>query len=225
MHTVAGIVFPGSPLAASKEELQKIAGFWPDIGKSREEARRLLKDAGVEGLKFELMNRNVDQPYKYVGTWLIDEWSKVGLQVTQRVLPTGPFFDALRHGTFDVTVDFNCQSVVNPLMDIGKFLPQSVYAENYGGYDDQKEIELYQAILHETDASKQRAMIREFEKYVLDTQTHMIMTPGWNRIIVSRSYVKGWKISPSHYVNQGPGQRVARQVGRDHPPAIPVRSR
>jgi peptide/nickel transport system substrate-binding protein len=202
VHTVAGIVFPGSPLAASKEELQKLAGFWPDIGKSREEARRLLKDAGVEGLKFELMNRNVDQPYKYVGTWLIDEWSKVGLQVTQRVLPTGPFFDALRHGTFDVTVDFNCQSVVNPLMDIGKFLPHSVYAENYGGYDDQKEIELYQAILHETDASKQRAMIREFEKYVLDTQTHMIMTPWWNRIIVSRSYVKGWKISPSHYINQ-----------------------
>jgi peptide/nickel transport system substrate-binding protein len=202
MHTVAGIVFPGSPLAASKEELQKLAGFWPDIGKSREEAKRLLKEAGAEGLKFELMNRNVDQPYKYVGIWLIDEWSKIGLQVTQRVLPTGPFFDALRHGTFDVTVDFNCQGVVNPLMDIGKFLPHSVYAENYGGYDDQKEIDLYQAILHETDSAKQRVMIREFEKYVLDTQAHMLMTPWWNRIVPYRSYVKGWKISPSHYVNQ-----------------------
>jgi len=202
VHTVAGIVFPGSPLAASREELEKIAGFWPDIGKSREEARRLLKEAGVEGLKFELMNRNVDQPYKYVGTWLIDEWSKVGLQVTQRVLPTGPFYDALRHGTFDVTVDFNCQSVVNPLLDIGKFLPHSVYAENYGGYDDEKEVALYQAILHETDPTKQRAMVREFEKYVLDTQTHMIMTPWWYRIVPHRSYVKGWKISPSHYVNQ-----------------------
>src|SRR5947199_1416064 len=31
MHTVGGIVFPGSPLAATKEELQKIAGFSPDI--------------------------------------------------------------------------------------------------------------------------------------------------------------------------------------------------
>src|SRR6516162_1368466 len=202
VHTVAGIVFPGSPLAASKEELEKLAGFWPDIGKSREEARRLLKEAAAEGLKFELMNPNVDQPYKYVATWLIDEWSKVGLEVTQRVLPTGPFFDALRHGTFDVTVDFNCQSVVNPLMDIGKFLPHSVYAENYGNYDDQKEVALYQAILHETDSAKQRAMIREFEKYVLDTQTHMIMTPWWYRIVPHRSYVKGWKISPSHYVNQ-----------------------
>jgi peptide/nickel transport system substrate-binding protein len=202
VHTVAGIVFPGSPLAATKEELQTLAGFWPDIEKSRGEAKRLLKEAGAEGLKFELMNRNVDQPYKYVATWLIDEWSKVGLQVTQRVLPTGPFFDGLRHGTFDVTVDFNCQSVVNPLMDIGKFLPHSVYAENYGNYDDQKEIDLYQVLLHETDSVKQRAMIREFEKYVLDTQAHMLMVPWLYRIIPARSYVKGWKISPSHYLNQ-----------------------
>ena len=90
VRTVGGIVFPGSPLAATKEELQQIAGFWPDIEKSRAEAKRLLKEAGAEGLSFELLNRNVDQPYKYVGTWLVDEWSKIGLHVTQRVLPTGP---------------------------------------------------------------------------------------------------------------------------------------
>ena len=35
------------------------------------EARRLLKEAGAEGLSFELLNRNVDQPFKYVATWLI----------------------------------------------------------------------------------------------------------------------------------------------------------
>ena len=57
-------------------------------------------------------------------------------------------------------------------------------------------------MLHETDPTKQRAMMREFEKYVLDTQAHMIMTPWWYRIVPHRSYVKGWKISPSHYLNQ-----------------------
>ena len=67
-----------------------MAGFWPDIEKSRAEAKRLLKEAGAEELSFELLNRGVDQPYKYVGTWLIDQWSKVGLHVTQRVAPTGP---------------------------------------------------------------------------------------------------------------------------------------
>ncbi len=98
VHTVGGIVFPGSPLAATKEELQKLAGFWPDIEKSRAEARRLLKEAGQEGLHLELLNRNVDQPYKYVGTWLVDQWSKIGVTATQRVLPTGPWLQAMRTG-------------------------------------------------------------------------------------------------------------------------------
>ena len=51
VHTVGRIVFPGSPLAATEEELQKIAGFSPDIEKSRAEAKRLLKDASAEGLR------------------------------------------------------------------------------------------------------------------------------------------------------------------------------
>jgi len=100
VRTVGGIVFPGSPLAATKEELQQLAGFWPDIEKSRAEAKRLLKEAGAEGLSFELLNRGVDQPYKFVGTWLVDEWSKIGLKVTQRVVPTGPHLDAMRNGNF-----------------------------------------------------------------------------------------------------------------------------
>jgi peptide/nickel transport system substrate-binding protein len=202
VHTVGGVVFPGSPLAATKEELQQLAGYWPDIEKSRTEAKRLLKEAGVEGMKFELMNRNVDQPYKYVATWLIDEWSKIGLKVEQRVLPTGPFFDALRQGTFDVTVDFNCQANVNPLLDVAKFLPHTVYPENYGQYEDKKAIELYDAVLRETDPAKQRTAMRAYEKYVLDEQVHMFMTPWWQRIIATRSYLKGWKISASHFLNQ-----------------------
>jgi peptide/nickel transport system substrate-binding protein len=205
VRTVGGIVFPGSPLAASKEELQKIAGYWPDIEKSRAEARRLLKEAGAEGLTFELQNRNVDQPYKYIATWVIDEWSKVGLKVTQKVLPTGPFFEGLRSGAFDVTVDFNCQGLVNPLLDIGKYLPHSVYEENYGNYEDQQDIDQYQAILHQNDPAKQRALMREYETYILDTQAHTIMMPWWERIVPMRSYVKGWKISPSHYINQDLG--------------------
>ena len=68
VKTVGGVAFPGSPLAATKEELQQLAGYWPDIEKSRAEARRLLKEAGAEGLSFELLNRDVDQPYKYYGS-------------------------------------------------------------------------------------------------------------------------------------------------------------
>jgi len=202
VRTVGGIVFPGSPLAATREELQEMAGYWPDIEKSRAEARRLLKEAGAEGLKFELTNRNVDQPYKFVGTWLIGEWKKIGLNVEQKVVPTGPWFQAMRTGNFDVVVDANCQSVVNPVLDTGKYLPQAVYPESFGGYDDAKSIELYNKMQYETDPKMQRVAMRAYEKHTLDTMVHAIVTPYWYRIIPERSYVKGWKISPSHYLNQ-----------------------
>src|SRR3981081_1807779 len=143
MHTVGGIVFPASPLRATKDERQQLAGFWPDIEKSRAEARRLLKEAGAEGLSFELLNRNVDQPYKYVGTWLVDEWSKVGLKATQKVVPTGPWFAAMRGGDFDVLVEAPGWGLVNPALHGQKVLPASVSAENYGHYDDPAEIALY----------------------------------------------------------------------------------
>ena len=202
VRTVGGVVFPGSPLAATKAELEKIVGYWPDIEKSRAEARRLLKEAGAEGIEFELQNRNVDQPYKFLAIWVIEEWAKIGLKAKQKVLPTGPFFDGLRNGSFDVTIDFNCQGLVNPAMDVAKLLPRSVYNENYGNYEDQKTIDLYQAMLHESDPAKQRVAMRAYETHVLDTEAHAIMLPWWERIVPMRSYVKGWKVSPSHYVNQ-----------------------
>ena len=202
VRTVGGIVFPGSLLAATKAELEQMPGYWPDIEKSRAEARRLLGEAGAAGLKFELLNRNVDQPYKFVATWLIDEWSKVGLQAIQRVVPTGPWYDAMRTGNFDVVVEGNCNSVVNPLIDVQKYLPHDVFSENYGQYDDKESVDIYNKMLRETDAAKQRALMRAFEKRVLDTEAHEMVMPYWNRIVPLRSYVKGWKISPSHYLNQ-----------------------
>jgi peptide/nickel transport system substrate-binding protein len=202
VNTVGGVVFPSSPLAATRMELETMAGYWPDIEKSRAEARRLLKDAGTEGLAFELFNRNIDQPYKLVGTWLIDQWSKVGLRVTQRVVPIGPAHEGLRSGNFDVALEASCNSVVNPLLDVQKYLPRSVFTENYGNYEDQPEIDLYQKMLHETDSVKQRVLMREFEKHVLDTEAHEMVVTYWYRIVALRSYVKGWKVGPSHYVNQ-----------------------
>ncbi|MGH7093469.1 MAG: ABC transporter substrate-binding protein, partial [Stellaceae bacterium] len=202
VRTVGGLTYPDSPLAPTKAQLEQIAGYWPDINKSRAEARRLLKEAGAENLSFTLLNRNVDQPYKYYGIWLVDQWSKIGLHVTQKVLPTGPWFAAMRAENFDVTVEGNCQNVVNPLADVGKYLPHTISPGNYGNFEDQHEIDMYNAMLRELDPVKQKQLLLEFNKYVLDTKAHGIFLLWWRRIVPYRSYVKGWKIGPSHYVNQ-----------------------
>jgi peptide/nickel transport system substrate-binding protein len=202
VKTVGTFAFPESPLAPTKAELQKIAGFWPDIEKSRAEARRLLKEAGAEGQHFELLNRNVDQPYKYIGVWLIDEWSKVGLHATQRVVPSGPWYEALRRGNFDVAVEAPGHGIVNPVLDVQKELPSSASAESYGGYEDPEAVKIYNAMLHETDPAKQHALMYAFEKHNEDTEAHQGYLVWWYRVVPYHSYVKGWKIGPSHLANQ-----------------------
>ena len=202
VRTVGGIVFTGSPLAANQDELAGIAGYWPDIEKSRAEARRLLKEAGAEGLSFELLTRGVDQPYKMVGIWIVDEWNKIGLQVTQRVVPTGPFIEDYRTGNYSVQSGANCHAVVNPVLDIQPYLPNSYYSDNHEYFEDPQQVALYEKMLHETDFAKQRSLMRQFEKLELDDQAHALQLLWWYRIIPYRSYVKGWKISPAHYINQ-----------------------
>jgi len=117
-------------------------------------------------------------------------------------LPTGPWLEAMRNGNFDTVMNGNCNSVVNPLLDVQRYLPSSVYVASYGRFDDQPEIDLYDRMLRETDFTKQRALMRELEKHVLDRQAHEIFLLWYYRIVPYRSYVKGWQISPSHYLNQ-----------------------
>jgi peptide/nickel transport system substrate-binding protein len=202
IRTAGSIVFPADPLAPSLEQLHEVAGFWTDIDKSRAEAKRLLKEAGAENLSFELLNRDVDQPYKYVGIWLVDEWSKIGVKVTQKVLPSGPWVAAERAGDFTVVLQANCHSIVSPLLDVQPYLSSSISKQNYGNYEDPKQQEIFDKAMHETDLPKQKQLMFQFAKHVMDTEAHKLMILWWYRVVPYRSYVKGWKISPSHYINQ-----------------------
>ena len=202
VKTVGGVVFPSHKLAATKEELQGLAGYGTDINKSRAEAKKLLQEAGVADLKFTLSNRAVDQPYTIVGTWLIDQWKQVGITVEQKMEATGPFYAALNSGAFDVTMDFNCQSVVNPLIDTAKLMPSNRANDQYGNFEDAELEKLYDAMNRTGDEAEQRKLMRQFEKRTLDEQAHNFVTLWWYRIVPHRSYMKGWKISASHYLNQ-----------------------
>ena len=201
VKTVGGVVFPNHPLAASETELLRLAGYGRDLEASRAEAKKLLAEAGLSDLSFELHNRGVDQPYKVVGTWLIDQWSKIGAKVTQRVQPSGPFYDTLRKKRdFQVSIDFNCQSVVNPLADVSKFLGSA--GNNYGQYDDPLLDDLFEKMQRAGSTGEQYNLMRRFENRVLSEAAHEMITLWWYKINPHRSYVKGWKIAPSHYLNQ-----------------------
>ena len=125
------------------------------------------------------------------------------MTATQKVVPTGPWFAAMRSGDFDVVVEANCNSVVNPVLDTQKYLPHDVFAENYGDYTDPEEVDIYNQMLRETDsdqAARADAAVRDAHRRYRGARVpDALVVP---RSIPERSYVKGWKISPSHYLNQ-----------------------
>ena len=205
VKTVGGVVFPKHPLAANMDEIVKLKGYSKDLKASRAEAKKLLADAGVDkmpgGLNLDFNNRAVDQPYKVVGTWLVDQLKKVGITATQRVQPSPQFYATLRKkADFDVSVDFNCQSVINPIADITKFLGSA--GNNYGQYEDAELEAMYNKILRAGTEAEQRSLIRKYETRALSDQAHIGVTLWWYKINPHRSYVKGWSIAPSHYLNQ-----------------------
>jgi peptide/nickel transport system substrate-binding protein len=89
LRSVGGVVRPGSPFATPEAELVKLPGFSKDIKKSREEARKLLKEAGQENLKFTLWNRNLAMPYTPAGIFLVDQWRQIGVEVEHKKCDTG----------------------------------------------------------------------------------------------------------------------------------------
>lgn len=202
VDAVGGIVFPNHPLAATEEELVQLAGYSKDLEASREEARNLLAEAGhPDGINIVFNNRGVDQPYKIVGTWLVDQWKQVGINAEMQVNPSPVFYDILRNTfEYDVSIDFNCQSIINPIADVSFFLPGG--GSDHTGWENPEVVALYEEITKAPTEEEQRSLMREYERLVLDEHAARFITLWWRKINPYRSYVKGWKIAPSHYLGQ-----------------------
>jgi peptide/nickel transport system substrate-binding protein len=200
VRDVAGIQVPGTPYATPPEELEKLAGYGRDINKSRAEARRLLKEAGVpEGFSFTFKNRGIPQPYEPLGIWLIDQWRQIGLNVKQEILEASAYHPMLKRGDFEVAMDFQCGFIVEPDLDLGRFLSNS--DANYGRHKDTAIDDLYVRQARATDPEERKKVLRQLEKRLLDEEVHVMYTLQWHRIIPHSSKVKGWTITPSHYLN------------------------
>jgi len=200
---VGGVFRPGSQFAASDAELSKLVGFGKNIEAARKEAKRLLKEAGVpEGFSFTLKNRNVKEPYEMAGVYVIDQWRQIGLNVNHVQQEEGPYFNDLRQGNYDAGIDFACDFMDEPDLQLIKFLSSDKSSLNYARYKDSVLDDLYEKQSRETDPKLRLALLRQFEKRVLDEKAYQFHILWWQRIIPHWAKVKGWKITPSHYLNQ-----------------------
>ena len=61
--------------------------------------------------------------------------------------------------------------------------------------------ELYQRQSRATDPEERKKDLRAFEKRLYDEEVHFIHALQWNRIVPHLAKVRGWTITPSHYLN------------------------
>jgi peptide/nickel transport system substrate-binding protein len=200
---VGGLLRPGYEYAATEKELLSYPGFSKDVPGSRAQAKKLLQEAGVPNLTFTLTNRNVAMPYTPVGVFLIDQWRQIGVNVKHDQLETKLYLAAQQRDnpTFDAALDFNCDFMDEPNLQLLKYLSHDRSSINYAQQTDRTLDDLFDKQSGELDKKKRTAILRDFEKRALE-QAYTIPTIWWHRIIVLNRALKGWHITPSHYVGQ-----------------------
>jgi peptide/nickel transport system substrate-binding protein len=197
LRSVGGVIRPGSPFATPEEELVKLPGFSKDIRKSREEAKKLLAEAGHPNLSFTLHNRNLAMPYTPAGIFLVDQWRQIGVTVDHKQFDTAPYLATMNAGNHDVAIDFSNLFMDDSSLGLAKYLSVDRAPENRSRSKDAELDKLYDDHMRERDPEKRKALIRAFEKRLFE-QAYQQPLLWWHRIVPSHKVVMGWKMSPSH---------------------------
>jgi peptide/nickel transport system substrate-binding protein len=198
---VGGILRPGFDMALPEAELVKLPGYDKNIERSRAEARKLLKEAGVENLQLKLLNRNVAEPYTPGGVLTVDQWKRVGVAAQHEQLETKLYFDAISSGNFDVAVEFINDPNDDPTQQFAKYLTRKASSIGYAGHDDNKLDQMYETQRRTIDPVARLKLVNEMERYALTTAYNVPLI-WYHRIIVNHKKIKGWNFTPSHYVGQ-----------------------
>ena len=198
---VSGVFRPGASWNLPRAELEKIPGFWRDIEKSREEAKRLLKEAGVTNLKVKLLNRTIDQPFTPAGIYAIDQWRRIGVETEHVQVETKLWFDGMAKGSFDAAVQNISDFADDPNAQFNTLLSKNVSSIAYSRHTDSRIDQLYDKQSATIDPVERMKIVNELERYTLE-QAYNVPLLWYQRIVVNHKKVKGWELPPSHFGGQ-----------------------
>jgi peptide/nickel transport system substrate-binding protein len=201
VKATGGFLRPGYEYALPEAEILKIPGYDRDIERSRTEARRLLKEAGVENLTLKLHNRSIAEPYTPIGVFLIDQWKRIGVTVEHSQVDSNPYFSNLVEGKFDVALYPLTVPADEVTAQHQSYLTNAKSPISYSRHTDKKLDDLWEQQSRTLDPVKRKALVHEFERHLL-TQNYSLSVNWWQRIIVHHRKIKGWHFSPSHFQGQ-----------------------
>jgi peptide/nickel transport system substrate-binding protein len=198
---VGGVMRPGYEFAIGKSDLIRYPGFGENPAAARQEAQRLLKEAGAEKISFKLLNRTIAMPYTSVGLFLIDQWRQIGIDVSHQQVETAAYNASLQSGNYDASLSAVCDYMDDPSIQLLNYISKDRSSLNYGGYVDRKLDDLYERQKRASDKQERIRLIREFE-HQLYTESYAVPVIWWNRVIVHHAQLKNWHVTPSAYLGQ-----------------------
>jgi peptide/nickel transport system substrate-binding protein len=201
MKYVGGLMRPGSAWATPEGELAALPGFSHNVTAARAEARRLLAEAGVPDLKLGLLVRGIPMPHFPAADLLAAAWREVGVTTAQQRLNIWEWQKIVDSGDFDVALDFAGDFYDDPTIQLTKYVSHDLSPINFSGSQDRFLDALYIGQAMTTDQRERAKILRAFERHAL-TEAYTVPLLWWNRIVVTSAKLKGWHITPSHFIGQ-----------------------
>jgi peptide/nickel transport system substrate-binding protein len=198
---VGGVMRPGSSMATPEAELVKIPGFSHDIAASRDEARRLLDEAGVRDLKVTITVRDIPMPHYAAADLLVESWRQIGVTATEDRRNIWDWQKEIDARRFDVALDFSGDFYDDSTIQLTKYVSHDLSPVNYSHSTDRFLDALFIGQAVTSDPRQRAKIVRDFEQHAL-SEAYTVPLLWWNRIVATSAKLKGWSITPSHFIGQ-----------------------
>jgi peptide/nickel transport system substrate-binding protein len=124
--------------------------------------------------------------------------------VTQQPAKSREWQNALETGQFAAAIDFGADHFDDPTIQLARYVSRDLSPNNHARSTDRFLDALYIGQAITTDPRERARIFREFERHAL-TDASTVPLLWWNRTIVTSTKLKGWNMSPSHYIGQDLG--------------------
>jgi peptide/nickel transport system substrate-binding protein len=132
---------------------------------------------------------------------LADSWRTIGVETTIDARPIGDWQNVVDQGNFDIAQDFMGDFYDDPTIQLAKYISQDLSPMNFSGSVDRFLDGLFVGQAVSVDPQKRTQIVRSFEEHAL-REAYTVPLLWWNRLVAVDSFVKGWSITPSHFIGQ-----------------------
>ena len=201
MKAVGGPIRPGNAYALDDDELAKLPGYRRNIEAEREAAKKMLAEAGVTDLKFKLTNRNVSQPFTPAGVYVVDQMRRIGVTAEHVQMDVSTQKKSIAAGDYDVALDGFCGDNEDPRPVLLAYLSKSRSPRNMTGNEAPEVDALFDKYKEAASFEQQKQFAHDIQREIINGANSVTLL-WYNRIVAHTSELKGWTITPSHFVGQ-----------------------